>query len=120
MICLDTNYLILGLIEGSKESKQLIRWYQSGEVLVTPMVAWYKFLCGPVTEQQVVTMRAFLSEIIPFGEAQAAKAAELFESSGRKRGLRVDAMIAATALLARAKIATNNKADFRKFSVGLI
>ena len=116
MICLDTNYLILGLTQGSKESKELVRWYQAGEALVTPMPAWYEFLCGPVSKQQVETMRAFLTEIVPFGEEQAEAAAQLFESAGRKRALRVDAMIAATAMVAQAELATNNRNDSRKFS----
>ncbi len=116
MICLDTNYLILGLTQGSKESKELVRWYQAGEALVTPMPAWYEFLCGPVSKQQVETMRAFLTEIVPFGEEQAETAAQLFEAAGRKRALRVDAMIAATAMVAQAKLATNNRNDFRKFA----
>lgn len=49
MICLDTNYLILGLIPGSAESMALVSWAQRGERLVTPAVAWYEFLCGPAT-----------------------------------------------------------------------
>jgi predicted nucleic acid-binding protein len=113
MISLDTNYLILGLQKDSSESRQLVRWYQAGEVLVTPMPAWYEFLCGPVNEQQVATMRAFLHEVIPFGENQATKAAELFAVTGRKRSLKIDIMIAATSILADATLATNNKADFR-------
>ena len=34
MICLDTNYLILGVVPGSQESKELIQWYQAGEALM--------------------------------------------------------------------------------------
>jgi len=115
MICLDTNYLILGLIEGSEESLELIEWHRRGEVLVTPMPAWYEFLCGPVDEPQVGAMRAFLTEIVPFGEVQALKSAELFTLAGRKRRLKVDAMIAATAVCAGAALATNNASDFKPF-----
>jgi hypothetical protein len=50
MICLDTNYLILGLVPGSRESKDLIAWALAGETLIAPMPAWYEFICGPVTE----------------------------------------------------------------------
>jgi predicted nucleic acid-binding protein len=121
MICLDTNYLILGLQKGTSESAKLVKWYQAGEVIITPMPAWYEFLCGPITEQQVTTMRAFLDEVTPFGEQQAAKAAELFAATGRKRSLKIDIMIAATAMLAGAQLATNNKSDFRSLKkYGLI
>ncbi len=115
MICLDTNYLILGLSKGSNESKKLIQWFQNGDLLVTPMPVWYEFLCGPVNQSQIEVMRSFISEIIPFGEKQAVLAADLFNVAGRKRSLRVDAMIAATAMIADAKLATNNREDFSRF-----
>ncbi len=115
MICLDTNYLILGLVPASQESQDLVRWIQAGEVLITPMPAWYEFLCGPVTPAQVSTIRAFLQDIIPFDEPQATAAASLFNAAGRKRALRVDAMIAATAMVAGAALATNNRSDFNAF-----
>jgi hypothetical protein len=35
VICLNTNYLIRGLIKGAQESAKLIEWYQSGEVLLS-------------------------------------------------------------------------------------
>ncbi len=115
MICLDTNYLILGLVPGSAESASLITWSQAGERLVTAMPAWYEFLCGPVTPAQILAMRSFLEEIIPFDDAQASTAAHLFNAAGRKRGLRVDAMIASTAIIAGAVLATNNHKDFQPF-----
>ena len=118
MICLDTNYLILGLVEGSRESQELTAWIRSGEQLVTPMLAWFEFLCGSVTAAQSQTMRAFVHELLPFGEKQAVVAAELFNAAGRKRSTRVDAMIAATAIVAGAVLATNNQNDFRAFSKG--
>lgn len=66
MICLDTNYLILGLVKDSLESERIVGWATAGEALVAPMPVWYEFLCGPVSEAQVAVMRAFLAEIIPF------------------------------------------------------
>lgn len=115
MICLDTNYLILGLVPGSKESRNLVAWAQSGEALITPMPAWYEFICGPVTAPQVATMRAFVQQIVPFDEPQAATAARLFNAIDRTRRLRVDAMIAGTAVAAGAVLATSNRKDFRVF-----
>lgn len=115
MICLDTNYLILGLVDGSRESEQLIQWYKAGKALIVPMPVWYEFLCGPVNRVQVEAVRGFLAEIIPFGETHAARSVELFESVGRKRSLKIDAMIAATAVLLKAPLATNNDSGFRKF-----
>lgn len=115
MICLDTNYLILGLIPGSAESMELVSWAQRGERLVTPAVAWYEFLCGPVTGAQIMTMRAFLGEIVSFDETQAMEAARLFNAAGRNRRQRVDAMVAGTAISLNARLATNNRTDFQAF-----
>lgn len=115
MICLDTNYLILGLVPGSAESQALIKWTQAGESLVTAMPAWYEFICGPVTPSQVTAMRAFLSSVVPFDEPHAMEAARLFNAAGRRRALRIDSMIAATAILSGAALATNNRTDFNAF-----
>lgn len=117
MICLDTNYLILGLVPGSREGRELTAWITSGERLVTPMLAWFEFLCGPVTAMQIQTMRAFLHDLLPFDESHAVAAAGLCNVAGRKRTVRVDAMIAATAIVAGAALATNNQKDFGAFSL---
>jgi predicted nucleic acid-binding protein len=116
MICLDTSYLIRGLINGVHESARLIEWYQSGQVLLSAAPSWYEFLCGPVTEAQISVARAFLSGgISGFAEAEATEAARLFNAVGRVRRLRVNAMIAATAIVAGARLATSNVEDFEPF-----
>jgi predicted nucleic acid-binding protein len=115
MICLDTNYLIRGLVSESDEAAALIAWTQAGEILVTPSVAWYEFLCGPVTQEQVNIVRAFLREVVPFDAEQAVEAARLFNAAVRSRRTRVDAMIASAAIVLGASLATDNRADFEVF-----
>ena len=115
MICLDTNYLIGGVQEGSPEADQIVDWYSRGEVIITLGPAWYEFLCGPVTQAQIETMGAFLSAVIPFSIIESREAAQLFNAAGRRRTLRFDSMIAATAIAARARLATNNLSDFVVF-----
>ena len=116
MICLDANYLIGGVSEGRPESSHLTAWSEAGETFCTATPAWYEFLCGPVTEPQIAIMHAFLTEgIIPFDEPHAVTAARLFNAVQRPRRLRVDAMIAATAILAGGRLATLNTADFGLF-----
>ncbi len=115
MICLDTNYLIRCLEAGSEEAERITAWYRHGERLLAPVTAWYEFLCGPVTAEQEEIVRAFLVEVIPFAEEQAREAAHLFNATGRKRHLRVDAMIAATSIVAGAPLATGNREDFQLF-----
>ncbi len=121
MICLDTNYLIRGLVASSKESERLVSWYQSGELLIAPALVWYEFLCGPVTEIQQSIMMSFIHQILPFHKDEALLAAELFNRTGRQRQLRVDCMIAATAIVSSAPLATANQKDFARFvSFGLV
>ena len=60
-------------------------------------------------------MRAFLTTIVPFGEAEAMEAARLFNAVDRKRSLSVDSMIAGTASAVKARLATLNRADFEPF-----
>ncbi len=115
MICLDTNYLIMGVSEASAEALELSAWREAEEQLITPMPAWFEFLCGPITEAQAAVMRAFLVQIAPFGEREAKASAQLFNSIDRKRQHRIDAMIAGTAVAAGARLATNNRADFEPF-----
>jgi predicted nucleic acid-binding protein len=81
VICLDTNYLILGLVSGSRQSREIATWFAAGERLVAPTLVWVEFLCGPVTEAQVRTMRAFLHELVPFDEPQAITAAHLLSDA---------------------------------------
>jgi len=115
MICLDTNYLIRGLVRGSAEAREIVHWSEAGEPLITSMPAWFEFLCGPVTRDQIATMKAFLVEIVPLSEAHAEEAARLYNAGTRKRALRVDAMIAATAIIADAPLATGNRDHFQPF-----
>jgi len=115
VICLDTHYLILGLVAGSREEAQLRAWLTEGTRLITPTVVWFEFLCGPVDARQVATMRACLHSIIPITEEHAQLAADLFNSAGRRRSTRIDALIAAAAILADAPLATQNISDFEPF-----
>lgn len=116
MICLDTNYLIRGLIPATPEAEKILSWLESGEPIGIPAVAWYEFLCGPVDEEEIQLTIAILSAgVLALGAPQAAEAARLFNATARSRRLRVDAMIAGTATAANAKLATLNRADFEPF-----
>lgn len=116
MILLDTNYLIRALIAGTGEAARVSAWIDSSEDLCTASVSWYEFLCGPVDEEGIDLMRAITADrILPFTAAAAQESARLFNAVGRRRQLRVDAMIAATAIVAGAHLATENADDFSPF-----
>ena len=84
-------------------------------------IAWAKFLCGPAEAVVLSHAAAVVGRQFPFTEEMAATAARLFNGSGRRRGTMVDCMIAATALVEEAAIATSNPEDFRRFEAfGLV
>lgn len=115
MILLDTSILILGLVPNSEEARLLTQWLEDGIPLVTSTIVWYEFQCGPVQKSHIDLARRLLSNLLPFKEQEAKLAADLFEKSGRKRNLKVDAMIAATAIANGAQLATRNIQDFQDF-----
>lgn len=117
MIHLDTNYLIALPVKGSPQAQEVEDWLIAGQALAASAVAWTEFLNGPVTQIEALHAEAVLqSQIVPFGRTEAALAAELFNKTGRKRGSRFDCLIAATAILAQAELATINQIDFQVFT----
>ena len=116
MICLDTSYLVRGLIAATPEATNLLKWIKKGEVLCASSIAWYEFACGPVDPEGLKLGRSLLAGgILPFDEMQAAQAARLFNAVGRLRRLRVDAIVASAAIAAGASLATSNQRDFLPF-----
>jgi predicted nucleic acid-binding protein len=110
MIHLDTNYLIELLVRGSREAEQIEHWLATGESLAASAVVWSEFLNGPVTSLEVTRAEAIIQScIVTFGKAEAVCAADLFNSTGRRRGSRFDCLIAATAIVAGAELATSIK-----------
>jgi predicted nucleic acid-binding protein len=116
MIHLDTNYLIGLVVKGSPQAQKVDEWLVAGQTLGASAVAWTEFLNGPVTPLEISRAEAVLqSRIVPFGQTQAVLAADLFNKIGRRRGSRFDCLIAATAILEQAEIATVNQIDFKVF-----
>ena len=116
MISLDTNYLINALVEGSPEAGRVFAWLEAGEDLCVSSVVWYEFLCGPVDDDAIDTIRTIICDrVLPYTADQAVESARLFNAVGRKRGLRVDSIIAASAIVTNASFATDNTVDFEKF-----
>jgi len=115
MICLDTNYLIRALIPDTKEASAFEGWLRSGELLSMPAVAWYEFLCGSTEEEERLAFVLLKGGILPFTSSEAQVAASGFHSLNKPRRLRVDIMIAATAIVAKAPLATYNRDDFEPF-----
>jgi predicted nucleic acid-binding protein len=116
MIHLDTNYLIGLLVKGSPQARDVDDWLAGGQILAASAIVWTEFLNGPVTALEVTRAESVLqSRIVSFSRAEASLAAELFNKTGRRRGSRFDCLVAATAILAQAEVATANLSDFKAF-----
>lgn len=115
MIHLDTNFLIFCLIAGSAEDRTVRAARSGGEAINVNAMAWAEFLCGPVSAAELTLARALLPAPEPVTPEDAARAAELFNETGRRRGSLPDCLIAAACLRLDATLATNNTDDFRRF-----
>ena len=113
MIHLDTNFIVGLEDEDSPESAQMKRWLQDNQEVGVSCVAWAEYLCGPVAHARM--LEALLPTPVAFDREDAAAAAVLFNATGRRSKSLRDCMIAAVAIRAKAKLATANLKDFRRF-----
>ena len=116
MTHLDTNFLIASLTPATAESRRVSEWLSAGETVGLSVIAWAEFLCGPVSPQQTVLASAAFPDPVALTAQDAARAAELLNATGRRRGSLADCLIAATCLRLGASIATNNTQDFQRFA----
>ncbi len=112
MIHLDTNFLIDALVAGSAQDARLVGWLGAGETLGISAVAWGEFLCGPLSPAAEALARQLLPDAEALGRADVEKAAELFNSTGRRAKSFADCCIAAVAIRSQAPLATSNRDDF--------
>lgn len=116
MIHLDANVLMRLSVPGSSAATRLRSWLTAGEILGTSSPAWFDYVSGPATPQEVAHVRAILlGGIADFSQAESELAADLFNLTGRKRSMKLDCMIAATALRNGGRLATSNISDFLLF-----
>jgi len=115
MIVLDTNFLVMGLVPGSAQDSRLRHWLEDGEIVAVSVIVWAEFLCGPVKEEHIRLASQLLPSPAVLLPEDAARGAELYNVTGRRRGSLADCLIAATCLRLDAAIATENLADFRPF-----
>lgn len=115
MIHLDTNVLI-GLLTGHPIRAQIRQIQLDGGMFACSSVVWTEFLNGPADAPSVRLVESFLERrVLPFEREDAALAARLFNLTGRRRGLRFDCMVAASALRRGETLLTLNRDDFELF-----
>jgi len=115
-IHLDSGFLIRALTPGTPEEAKLLRWYGERRVLGMSSLAWGEFLCGPLGPGDAGGARRLVHRHLPLGTREAAAGAELFHRTGRRSRSFADCLIAATAILDGAALATSNTMDFHRFA----
>jgi predicted nucleic acid-binding protein len=119
MIHLDTNFLIHFLAGRELELKVVEDAELSGELFAVSSVVWTEFLSGPVSANHISRAKALIrNDVVSFGFKEAELAAKVFNDAGRKRYLRADTMIAATAILYSARLASSDPKGFCDVRIG--
>ena len=100
----------------ARRGSRVIERVLAGEPAAVSAIVWYEFLIGPLEAQEAELARAFIqSRIVAAEEADAELAATLFNTLGRQRALKTDALIAAIAIRNDAELVTLNRQDFLPF-----
>ncbi len=116
MIHLDANVLIRLSVKGSGAAAQVRQWLKADQLLAVSAPAWFEYISGPVTSEEITKAEAILvGGIVDFDKYISHAAADLFNLSGRKRAMKLDCMIAAAAISSGARLATTNAKDFQAF-----
>ncbi len=116
MIHFGTNLLIAFVDSTHRHSALVEAAAGTGRNLGAAAVAWMEFHSRPVTRIDCKALDAVLSGgIVSFGSTEAELFGQLFQLPRIKRTQRRDSMIAATAILAGAALATANEVDFAPF-----
>jgi len=120
-IHLDSSFLIRSFTPGTPEQAKLLGWYEERRILGMSSFAWGEFLCGPLGPGVTEGARRVVHRHLPLGIREAAAGAELFNRTGRRSRSFADCLIAATAILDGAALATSNRGDFERFTgAGLV
>ncbi len=111
---LDTDFLVFALSVAGPERRKLVSIAESESEIQMSAIAWYEFVRGPRTPEQIAVARGFLMQdgVVAFSEDVAGQAAEVFRSLGSPRKRAADIAIGVTASASDAVLFTRNKRDF--------
>lgn len=116
MIHLDTSMLIAMVKVTDAHHTTARKLAATPHHFSTSAVAWMEFHSRPVQPTFTLALRSLLGGgIVPFDEKTAAFAGDLYHFTRSHRRARKDVMIAASAILAGAELATANPDDFQAF-----
>ena len=111
---LDNDFLVRAISSPGPERERLFELADSNVELQMSSVAWYEFVRGPRTADQLAVARSFFSAdgIVPLTEDFAERAAEVFRKLGSPRRRSADVAIGVTAVEMDARLLSGNAADF--------
>ena len=114
MILLDTSVLVDALTGPRRSAPALRGAIEQGERVVLATIVLYEWLRGPRRVEELAAQEALFprAAAIPFGPAEAARAADLYRSVRGARGREIGLAIAACALCHDARLWTLNVEDF--------
>jgi predicted nucleic acid-binding protein len=112
VIHLDTSFLIRAGVRGTPASDRLRAWLGRRAPVKISAIVWAEFLGGPVSATAMESAAELFGEPRAVSGVDATLAAQLYNTSGRRRGTLIDCLIAAAAINARAALATSNATDF--------
>lgn len=113
---LDTDALILGLAPGHVLRERLRQWGEQGARFAVSALAWSEFVCGPVSITAVQAWERLLKgAIVPLDARISARAALLFNLTGRRAHSLPHCIVAATAMHVDALLLTLKPEDYERF-----
>ena len=115
MIHLDTSALTDALTGPKRSADRLRELMASPEAIAICTIVLFEWLRGPRLKEEIEAQEELFPKInaVPFGSAEAERAAELYKKVNRPRGREADLGIAACALTHAAQLWTLNRADFK-------
>lgn len=114
---LDTNYLVYFANGGNEAAIEHIEsWLRENRKLFVSAMAWAEFQCGPLGAREHDMAHDVVNGVLPMTLEIANRAGFLFQVTGRRPRSLPDCIIAATAIAAKAPLATENRDDFAPFA----
>jgi predicted nucleic acid-binding protein len=114
MVHLDTSVLVDGFTIEDESAADVRAALDRGVALNFSVIVLFEWLRGPRQPEEVAYVDTLFPRIglVPFLEAEAVRAAEIYKALKRPRSREIDLEIAACALTHGAKLWTLNPQDF--------